>query len=61
MLLRINLTVIDIYMYRVIIKICVFPNSQQLIPYQPSVGEGEVAKYCKFLEKNTIFVEHPAY
>ena len=26
---------------------------------QPSVGEGEAAKYRHFLEKNTIFNEHP--
>ena len=27
--------------------------------YQPSAGEGEVANFREFLEKNTIFNEHP--
>ena len=26
---------------------------------QPSAGEGEVANFREFLEKNTIFNEHP--
>ena len=28
---------------------------------QPSAGEGEVAEFQEFLEKNTIFNEHPVH
>ena len=42
-------------------------NLKKLITYrvfrkkhkQPSAGEGEVAKFREFLEKNTILNEHP--